>query len=129
MYGCTSLRQTAGIITRTALAYSNLRRLRWWLAYLDLPLMWLLTSTPIVRRPELVVSLGTASTQLAQLPTAAGPPRRPRGHQVLFVAAVLLFGVLILGPVPILAVLGPSAAAGVVVIVWYGLLIFLPMVT
>ena len=129
MYGCTSLRQIAGIITRTALAYSNLRRLRWWLAYLDLPVMWVLTSTPIVRRPELVVSLGTASTQLAQLPTAAGLPRRPRGRQVLFVAAVLLFGVLILGPVPILAVLAPSAAAGVVVIVWYGLLIFLPMLT
>lgn len=82
VYGCTTLHETAAVITRTALAYSNLRRIRWWLAYLDLPLMWLLTSTPIVRCPELVVSLGTASTRIDDLPAAAGPPRRPRGHQL-----------------------------------------------
>ncbi len=129
MYGCTSLRQTAGTITRTALAYSNLRRIRWWLAYLDLPFMWLLTSTPIVRRPELLASLGAASTHLARLPAAAGPPRRPRGHRLLFAAAGLLLGVLILGPVLIVAPLGPSATAGLVVLAWYGVLILLPTLT
>lgn len=36
---------------------------------------------------------------------------------------------LILGPVPIVALLGPSRAAGVVLLVWYGLLILLPMLT
>lgn len=128
-YGCVSLRQTATVITRTALAYSNIRKVRWWLAYVDLPLMWLLTCTPIVRHPELVAHLGVASTQLERLPVVAGAPRRPPGNPLLVAAAVVLLAVLILGPVAIVAILGSSAAAALITLIWYGLLILLPMLT
>lgn len=128
-YGCGSLRQTAAIITRTALAYSNIRRIRWWLAYLDLPILWLLTSTPIVRRPDLIAWSGTASAQLDHLPAAAGAPTKPRGHSLLVAAAIALLAALVLGPIPVLALLGPTSLGGAFTVVWYLLLIVLPVLT
>ena len=126
VYGCASMRQTARVITRTALAYSNLRHVRWWLAYLDLPLLWLFTSTPISRRPDHVVTLGVASAQLDQLPNGASQPATPRGRLVL--AAGTLALLIALFVVPVATLHGPTAIA-LIGIAWFFVLVLLPLFT
>lgn len=127
VYGSGSVRETVRVIARTALAYSNLRQIRWWLAYLDLPLLWLLTSTPILRRPDLVVSFGAASTQLDQLPASASAPHLARGRSLIVVLAGAMFVALF--AVPVFALHGPDAVVIVFAIAWAVLLIILPLFT
>lgn len=128
-YGSTSARHVAGIITRTALAYSNTRQLRWWLAYLDLPLMWIVASTSIARKPELVAHLGTASTQLDRRPAHAMAERRPTGLRSLIAVQVALVVIILFTPVACATVFGPTRTTVVFMWTWYGVLIGLPLIT
>lgn len=127
VFGYVSLRHAVRAIGRSALAYSNIRRLWWRLAYLDLPLLWLFHALSIARRPNQLVTLGTAGAQLARDDGIAGerPPRTARLLWLfLAVDAVVLIGV----PV-VLPSVSNTWATLIVSTLWLLILVVVPMFT
>jgi len=84
--GYVSLRHSLRASARTALAYSNIRRIWWSLAYLDLPFLFVLFSGVLALQTDIFVSLGNASGQLnrAGQPGAVKAPQAARLTWLVF---------------------------------------------
>ena len=126
-YGYVSFRHTVTAIGRSALAYSNSRRLWRRLAYLDLPLLWLFLSLSIARRPNQLVTLGVAGGQLARDDGVAGE-RPPRTASLLWLLIVADAAALFAGPV-IISTISDMRPALIVSALLLLVLVISPMLT
>jgi hypothetical protein len=122
--GYLTLQHAATSISRTARAYSNVRTLWWPLAYLDLPMLWSFHALSIARRPDQLVTLGSACAQLNSS-TAGAKPRTAKLLWVLFLAdLVVLIGV----PVALVDVWNTLPAL-IIATLWWLLLLLIPFAT
>lgn len=129
VFGYVSVRHSVRAVARDALAYSNIRLLRWPLAYLDLLLLTMIFSGVLALQPDNLVSLGRASAQLDHLqqPVAAPAPRSARW--ALGLVPVVLFAVVLAGiPTLIVAVFGASSSTLLGVNIWWGMTLGVPLV-
>lgn len=124
VFGYLTLRHTTTAISRTARAYSNVRALWWPLAYLDLPTLWTFHTLSIARRPDQLVTLGSAAAQLNSPDT--GP--KPRTAKLLWV--ILLADLIVLIGVPVvLPDVSNTLPALIIATLWWLLLLAIPFTT
>jgi hypothetical protein len=127
--GYVSLRHSTAAIGRSAMAYSNIRRIWWPLAYLDLPLIWMFHAAVIAHRPGELVTLGKASAQLADRDhrvLTVHPPARAR--RLLLALIVLDFVAVFLLPISVVAASTPRPIH-LIALAWLLLLAGLPYLT
>ncbi len=124
--GYVSLRHSITASTRTALAYSNIRRIWWPLAYLDLPFLFLLFSGVLALQPNTFVSLGTASGHLnrAGQPGAVPAPRAARLLWLVFTGGIVVDAASV--PIAVLAVAGPGPSTVTVMKAWWLIVLGVP---
>lgn len=118
MLGYVSLWHSTRAIARNALAYSNIRRMWWPLAYLDLPFLFLIFGGLLALNLDTFVSLGKAS---AHLDRAGGPGtvRAPKSARALWLVVAAVFVVVtVCVPVAGAAVIGPASARTVMLLWW-----------
>lgn len=101
--GYISFSHCVTAIGRSGMAYSNLRRLWWPLAYLELPLLWTFNVLPIAHRPNELVTLGRASAQLGDHEARLLAGRPPASARLLWVLLIVGFVLLLTGPLWITA--------------------------
>ena len=106
MLGYVSLWHSIRASARNGLAYSNIRRIWWPLAYLDLPFLFLLFSGVLALQPDAFVSLGTASGHLnrAGQPGTVKAPRTARLLWLVFAAGIAVMAASV--PVAVVAIAG-----------------------
>ena len=122
--GYVTLQHAVTAISRTARAYSNVRTLWWPLAYFDLPMLWTFHALSIARRPDQLVTLGSACAQLNSSTTRANP----RTAQLLWF--LLLADLIALIGVPIALVdVWNTLPALIIATLWWFLLLLIPFAT
>lgn len=125
--GYVSLWHSTRASARNSLAYSNIRRIWWPLAYLDLPLLFIVFTGVLALKPDTLVSLGKASGHLDRA-GGSGTVRAPKSARALWLVVAVAFVVTSAGvPLAAAAVVGP-AAAPTVMLAWWIVILGVPIV-
>lgn len=112
--GYVSLRHTITAIARTSMAYSNIRRIWWPLAHLDLPTHWMLNAAVLANRPGELVTLGAASARLTDREERVflvDPPARPRP----LLLALIVLNMIFLYATPLLIIVASTSRPALLV--------------
>lgn len=125
--GYVSLWHSTRASARNALAYSNIRRIWWPLAYLDLPFLFLIFGAVLALKPDTFVSLGKASGHLDR---AGGPGtvKAPKSARALWLVVAAVFLVVTAAVPRAAAALTGPASALTVMVAWWLVILGVPIV-
>ncbi len=127
VFGYVSVRHSVRAVVRDALAYSNIRRLWWPLAYLDLPLLAMIFGGVLALQPDKLVTFGHASAQLdhSWQGDVAAPAAPRTARWGLALAPVGLFTVVVaVAPMLIFAAFGAATA----MLIWWLVIVGVPFI-